>query len=209
MNAMEWMRRRSFRPKKNPVIWLFAGVVALFVLVSMPLVSTSFAKYAASGTLEAGARVAKWRVEMVVDDVPVDEEEIIADTPFSANDDATIGSKVHSLVLFFKGLTSAGTPVTEMDGGTAVPKKSAFSVKFKNDSEVSAIFVPTFSAKKGNPAVKFYKTFSGGTYSGEILTSGSTAGVVLPPNSELLVYVVIADSTFTDLKIGAHCEQVN
>jgi len=103
------------------------------------------------------------------------------------------------LVLFFngyKGTKDSPVPVTG-DG--------VFQVEFINESEVAANFMPTFTTTAGTAAVQFYDA-ADSAHGTELVGAG---GIVLAPNETKTIDVVIKTSTFSGLKIGARCEQVD
>jgi len=194
-------QRGYLRFFKSPTILLrLAFIVAVFSMATVPFAITAMtnAKYAASATVTAAGAVAKWDVRLeCLEAFPKEEE--VEDIP----GDGTEGP--HPLLLFFEGIETAGDKVE---------KPAMFVATFTNYSEVSARFTPVATAEAGSPVVDFYKTAPAYdaetktyTYSGEIAKTG--AGVVLEPEESLPVYIVIKNSTFTNLKIGANCEQVD
>jgi len=144
-------------------------------------------------TAQAGSRVAKWEVRLESSDVPVLPVSI-AGIPAKA----AVGG--HPLILFFQGIDKATGELT----GDAF-----FEVEFSNDSEVTAKFIPKVTvATPTNKAaldvviacIKFYDA------SNNDITTG---GVSLAPGVSENVTVVIESCTFSDLRIGAYCEQLN
>jgi len=200
----------ALQDNKRPAIWIrLAGIIALLALVTFPLLSNVLAganaKYSARVAVDASARVAKWEVKLESNNVPVDPLSI----PVIPDDGDEDG---HELIVFFRGLE----PDTDPTEGKLVEKKPAmFTMKFANNSEVTARFTPYASAEVGEPDVSFYKTQTPNpdgtfTYSNEVAQKGTNAGVVLAPGETLTpVYVVIKDSSFARLKIGADCAQEN
>lgn len=205
MTKESWGRRALQRIKGSSIGFRLAGGIAALVLFTFPLASNALtgtnAKYGAGATSEAGARVAKWEVKLVcVEEFP--KEEAVVNIP----DAGTSGD--HRLLLFFQGLKKVGVGDTT---GTPVKKSAFFVMTLVNNSEVTARFTPKATAVDGTPDVAFFKkkTYNATTEMNDYSDELPAGGVVLAPGEDLDIYVVIRNSTFTGLKLGADCEQVN
>ncbi|MCL2300882.1 MAG: hypothetical protein FWC27_12140 [Firmicutes bacterium] len=204
MTGKFWRQIKALPQSKAPTAWIWlARFVAVFTIATLPLACTAFtgARYVAAAGVNAAARVAKWDVKVECLEVFPKVKDIS-----SLPQNGTPGD--HPLVLFFEGLKKNTDPTT----GTKVEGPASFLMTLTNDSEVTARFTPTWDTDAGTPDIGFYKTYTPGapgTYSDPIATTGANAGIELAPDEKLDVYVVIKNSTFTYLKLGAICVQVD
>jgi len=190
-------KRVGFARSKSNVSIMLARILAVLTLASLPWAfSATNAKYTAMATSTRSGRVAIWNVDLDFDYVPV--------TPISIPGIPINGSVPgHPLVLFFQGRTADPLGI-----GAEVKEDSSFPAKFTNNSEVTARFVPTVEVDAPTDAaalaiVKSQIRFMYGT------TDITTTGLEIPPGGVRDVDVVIKNCTFTNLKVGATCEQVD
>jgi len=176
-----------------------AGALWLVTMVTTALLPVTAAKYTATATVMAQGRVAAWSVRLDSDDVPVDPL-VIPGIPANATEDG------HPLILFFKGLEANGSPTT----GDA-----SFTVMFINDSEVAARFTPKIEVDFPTDAaalavvednISFWVDDPANPGDSLDITED---GIVLEPEGEIEVAVIIQSCTFAGLKIGALCVQVD
>jgi len=190
--------RWKFRLPEQTSFWLAVQVLFITTLMTLPLVciASTNAKYIASGESSAGGRVAKWDVVLAFQYIPAGKIEIPA-IPAAGT------VKGHPLVLFFEGRTADPLGI-----GTLKHEAASFPAKFTNNSEVTARFTPCIKVDAPTDAsalavVKSKIRFMDGS------TDVTSIGLVIPPGEERDVDVVIQNCTFTNLKVGAICEQVN
>ena len=198
---------RGFLHIKSPTVILrLACILAIFVVATIPLAINGLtgAKYVANAAVDAGARVARWDVKIVSEDIPIEPKDL---EPLVLPADVT--REDHPLLLFFQGMKGNKHAPTPVFGDAPL------KMTIRNDSEVSARVVPTYDVEAESNTypldITFYETYTPatGVYSDPIDITGTGAGVLLHPGEDFLVYVLIKNSTFTNLKLGAICVQEN
>jgi len=179
--------------RSNVPWFLLARILAVLTLATLPMAfGVTNAKYIAQATSAASARVAKWKVLATAEDLPAPTKDGL-DIPAQGDPDD------HPLVLFFEGIVE-GTPANTNPVApvTFKRKKAKFPVELINDSEVTARFTAIWTTASGTADFSFEDG------DGDPIDS-----LILAPKTSEVVTAVIASSTFTDLKFGAHVEQVN
>jgi len=188
---------------KNRLLRVAAALGVLVVLSTATLPGGTGAKYAAKASSSTKAQVAGWEVKLTSNDVSVTPLSIAADPVDPDANAAAVGS-YEGVILLFRGRDS---------GGAQVEKAAWFEVEFVNDSDVTVRFTPWFTVVTPTDStalatvkskIKFYTDWDG--------TAGTditTTGVVLDASDSETVAVVIEDCTFSGLKIGAYCVQID
>ena len=194
-----WGRTKRFLLTNNSAaVFKVAGLCIILILMMMPLALNvvTNARFTTEASFDAQARVASWNVVLNIENMPANTVTIPA-IPVNGTEAG------HPLVLFFQGRTA------DTHGIGAVAKSDAsFPAKFINNSEVAARFVPKIEVDAPTDAealnvVKSKIRFMLGT------DDVTDTGTIIPAGEFRDVNVVIKNSTFTNLKIGAVCEQVD